>query len=70
MPEPPAAPEPESQVEADEALAALRGNPLGREAAVIGTVQGERDGSVELETEVGGVRIVVRPYGEELPRIC
>jgi hydrogenase expression/formation protein HypE len=56
--------------EADRALAALREHPLGRAAAVIGSVGEERDGTVELTTEVGGVRIVVRPYGEELPRIC
>ena len=56
--------------EADRALAVLREHPLGRAAAAIGRVEAERDGVVELETEVGGVRIVVRPYGEELPRIC
>jgi len=56
--------------EADRAVAALREHPLGRDAAVIGRVGEARDGIVELVTEVGGVRIVQRPYGEELPRIC
>ncbi|MEN8150273.1 MAG: hydrogenase expression/formation protein HypE, partial [Planctomycetota bacterium] len=56
--------------EADRAVAAMRGHPRGRDAAVIGRVESERDGIVELLTEVGGVRVVVRPYGEELPRIC
>ena len=56
--------------DADRGLAALREHPLGRDAAAIGVVKEQRDGTVELETEVGGVRIVVRPYGEELPRIC
>jgi hydrogenase expression/formation protein HypE len=58
------------EAETERALAALRENPLGRDAAVIGHVGPERDGTAELVTEVGGVRIVVRPYGEELPRIC
>jgi len=56
--------------EADRARTALREHPLGRDAEVIGRIGPERDGTAELVTEVGGVRIVVRPYGEELPRIC
>lgn len=49
---------------------ALRNNPLGRDAAAIGHVTEERDACVELLTTVGGRRIVQRPYGEDLPRIC
>jgi len=55
---------------AEEALAICRGHPYGREAAIIGTVTSARPAVVELLTAAGGRRIVQRPYGEELPRIC
>lgn len=47
-----------------------RNHPLGRLAAVIGRVLDAKPPLVELVTRVGGRRIVQRPYGEELPRIC
>ncbi len=52
------------------ALAALRSHPLGRHAACIGNVTATQPPLVELRTRVGGRRVVPRPYGEELPRIC
>ncbi len=52
------------------ALAACRAHPLGAQAAVIGRVLDTRPALVELLTRVGGRRVVQRPYGEELPRIC
>jgi hydrogenase expression/formation protein HypE len=52
------------------ALAACRANPLGSHAAVIGCVLDTRPALVELVTRAGGRRVVQRPYGEELPRIC
>jgi hydrogenase expression/formation protein HypE len=55
---------------ADAALQALRADPLGRRAAIIGRFEGEADGLCELLTDVGGRRIIQKPYGEELPRIC
>ncbi|MFC1497994.1 hydrogenase expression/formation protein HypE [Verrucomicrobiota bacterium] len=48
----------------------LRANPLGREACVIGRVVTEPEGTVLLETVLGGERIVSVPAGEDLPRIC
>jgi len=51
-------------------LAACRAHLLGKDAAVIGRVTDTRPALVELITRVGGRRIVQRPYGEELPRIC
>ena len=54
----------------DHALAALRRHPLGRQAARIGQVTQASPPLVELLTRAGGRRIVQRPYGEELPRIC
>ena len=47
-----------------------RNHSLGRSAAVIGRVLDAKPPLVELVTRVGGRRIVQRPYGEELPRIC
>jgi hydrogenase expression/formation protein HypE len=55
---------------ADRALAALRSHPLGEQAARLGAFEGRRDGLCELLTDVGGRRIIQKPYGEELPRIC
>jgi hydrogenase expression/formation protein HypE len=55
---------------ADRAVDALRGHPLGREAAVIGRVRGEQPGIVQLKTAFGGTRIVDLLVGDPLPRIC
>ncbi|GCE08417.1 hydrogenase expression/formation protein HypE [Dictyobacter aurantiacus] len=53
-----------------EALRALRAHPLGREAAVIGTVQAEFPGMVFLRTDIGGTRVLDMLVGDPLPRIC
>lgn len=55
---------------ADEVLAFLRDDPLGREAAVIGEVLAEPSGSVIVKTPFGGERVLDVPYGDLLPRIC
>jgi hydrogenase expression/formation protein HypE len=52
------------------ALETLREHPLGREAAILGTVDAQSDGLCVLHTVVGGQRVVQKPYGEMLPRIC
>jgi len=52
------------------ALEHLRADPLGREACVMGRVASEPEGTVLLETALGGERIVSVPAGEDLPRIC
>ena len=54
---------------ADAALAALRSHPLGRDAAVVGRVLAG-DPIAEIETSLGGRRILRKPLGEDLPRIC
>jgi hydrogenase expression/formation protein HypE len=54
----------------ERALTALRDHPLGRNAACIGRLVDARPPLVELLTRTGGRRVVQRPYGEELPRIC
>jgi hydrogenase expression/formation protein HypE len=55
---------------ADEALWALRADPLGRDAALVGEVDSESEGVVVLETALGGSRIVDMLVGDPLPRIC
>jgi hydrogenase expression/formation protein HypE len=56
--------------EADRAVAALRAQPLGEQAAVIGHVTAEQPGIVQLKTAFGGTRIVDLLVGDPLPRIC
>jgi len=51
-------------------LKILHGHPLGRHAACVGRMLASQPALVELVTTTGGRRIVPRPYGEELPRIC
>jgi hydrogenase expression/formation protein HypE len=55
---------------ADAALSALRADPLGREAVIIGEVVAEHPGKVTMRTRIGGTRIVDMLSGEQLPRIC
>lgn len=55
---------------AQRALDALRGHPLGRDAAIIGTVTDDPPSMVLLKTEFGGTRIVDMLIGDPLPRIC
>ena len=51
-------------------LAAMRAHPLGRESAIIGTVQADPHRFVQMKTRFGGHRIVDWLSGEQLPRIC
>ena len=51
-------------------LSAMRARPLGRNAAIIGTVTDEHPGLVFMKTRIGGTRIVDMLSGEQLPRIC
>ena len=59
-----------SAQDAASAVAACRAHPLGAHAAVIGRFTETAPPLVELITRAGGRRMVNRPYGEELPRIC
>ena len=56
--------------DADAVLAAIKTNPYGKDAAVIGEVVEDHIGKVILETRIGGMRIVDMLAGEQLPRIC
>jgi hydrogenase expression/formation protein HypE len=51
-------------------LAQMRAHPLGRDAALIGTVVDDAHLFVEMETKFGGRRVVDWLSGEQLPRIC
>ncbi len=55
---------------ADAVLAAMRSAPLGAAATVIGTVCAEHPAVVTARTVLGAHRVVDRPLGEQLPRIC
>ena len=56
---------------AEECLNICKDDPLGKESKIIGQVVETRDVPlVEMETRIGGKRIVQMPYGRELPRIC
>lgn len=56
---------------ANDCLNICRNNRLGKKASIIGEVVQTRDvPMVEIETKIGGKRIVQMPYGRELPRIC
>jgi hydrogenase expression/formation protein HypE len=55
---------------ADAALAALRGDPLGVDAAFVGRIVPDHSGLVALSTAIGGSRIVDLLPGDQLPRIC
>jgi hydrogenase expression/formation protein HypE len=56
--------------QAERALAAMRAAPYGAGAAMIGQVLEGPAGRVQLRTTVGPTRIVDRPVGEPMPRIC
>lgn len=51
-------------------LAAMKAQPAGRHAAIIGQVADVPVGSVLLETAIGGSRVIDMLQGEQLPRIC
>jgi hydrogenase expression/formation protein HypE len=55
---------------AEQALAALRSDDLGADAAIVGRVVAEHPGLVSLTTPIGGSRIVDLLPGDQLPRIC
>jgi len=56
--------------EADALLEAMRGHPLGRDAALIGEVESDPNHFVRMETGFGGSRVIDWLSGEQLPRIC
>ncbi len=55
---------------AERVLNAVRQNPLGHHAEIIGTVTESRSGGVVMRTRMGTSRIVDMLSGDQLPRIC
>jgi len=54
---------------ADDVLSVLKKHPLGKHAAIIGEATDKVSGVV-LQTAVGGKRILRKPLGDPVPRIC
>ena len=54
---------------AQEILKFLKQTPEGKDAQIIGEVTSEFSG-VAMITAVGGKRIIARPVGDPVPRIC
>ena len=59
-----------AQQDAGSLLEAMRAHPLGRDAAVIGEVIDDPRQFVQMQTSLGGSRMVDWLTGEQLPRIC
>lgn len=55
---------------ADTLLGIMRAHPLGRDAALIGHCREDGHHFVQMETAMGGMRVVDWLAGEQLPRIC
>jgi hydrogenase expression/formation protein HypE len=55
---------------AEAALACLRAHPLGRAACRVGMVTVDPHNFVQMQTRMGGRRVVDWLSGEQLPRIC
>lgn len=55
---------------ADRVLERMQRHPLGKQAAIIGTVEAGEAGRVRMKTCVGGMRMIEMLAGEQLPRIC
>ncbi len=58
------------EADASAVLAACHGNKYGERAVIVGRFVDSQPALVELISRAGGRRIVQRPYGQELPRIC
>ncbi len=59
-----------AQDDADKILTAIKQNPLGKDAAIIGTVGENQKSRVIIRTPIGGWRFLDMLVGEPLPRIC
>ena len=54
---------------ARDVLETLHSTPWGKDATIIGEVRKDLEGVI-LETVVGGKRLITRPTGDPVPRIC
>lgn len=58
------------EADGEKALNVLKSHPLGKDAAIIGRVEKKGKPRVVLKTSYGSRRILEKPVGELLPRIC
>ena len=56
--------------QAEQALAVMHAHPLGKGAAIIGTVEADNNGLVTMKNKIGTTRILELLSGSQLPRIC
>ncbi len=56
--------------DAEQVIKLLKSHQLGLNASVIGQVKSTRKGQVLLKTAIGGHRILDKPVGEPIPRVC
>ncbi len=56
--------------DADAVLATMRRHPRAEGATVVGEVTDDHPGVVTARTAFGATRVIDRPLGEQLPRIC
>ncbi len=59
-----------SNNQADKVMDFLHSFDLTSKSAIIGKVVSKGNNQVILKTRIGGKRIIQKPYGEQLPRIC
>lgn len=55
---------------ADEIMDLLRSKEISAGAQIIGRVIADPKGRVVVITDIGGTRILDKPYGEPIPRVC
>ncbi|MCK4845855.1 MAG: hydrogenase expression/formation protein HypE, partial [Candidatus Heimdallarchaeota archaeon] len=55
---------------ADEVLSSIRKHPLGKDAEIIGEATEKYSGKVVVKTVIGGHRLLRKPLGEPIPRVC
>jgi hydrogenase expression/formation protein HypE len=55
---------------AEDIVVALKNDPAGKEAMIIGEVVSDHPGKVVIKSRAGGRRVVGMLAGEQLPRIC
>jgi len=56
--------------DAEKVLEEIKSSELGINAAIIGEVRANRKGQVLLKTRIGGHRLLDKPVGEPIPRVC
>jgi hydrogenase expression/formation protein HypE len=55
---------------AETILKVIKATKYGADAEIIGEVKADRPGMVLMKTQIGGTRILRKPIGEPIPRVC